>query len=70
MNYHSLLQQRAALLRQARLANLAFAHDQLGEFAARVARAGLTGEVTLRLADPERELAWPVLAATTGTGEP
>ena len=63
MNYHRLLQQRAALLQQARLANLAFAHDQLGAFAARIARARLSGEVTLRLADPEHELAWPVLTA-------
>lgn len=43
MNFHHLILQRDALLRQARLANAAYAYQRLGEFAARIARARLRG---------------------------
>lgn len=53
MDLHHLLQQRDAILRQARLANLAYAHQRLGEFAARLARAGISGPLRLEAAAPE-----------------
>ncbi len=49
----TLLSQRPDLLRQARLANLAFAYETLAACAERIARARLTGRVTLTPADPE-----------------
>ena len=49
----TLLSQRPDLLRQARLANLAFAYETLAACAERVARARLIGRVTLTPADPE-----------------
>ncbi|MDI1249112.1 MAG: hypothetical protein PSV13_09640 [Lacunisphaera sp.] len=52
MNFQQLLQQRDALLRQARLANTAYAYRRLDEFAGRIARARLHGAVTLRPGDP------------------
>lgn len=58
-----LLTRRQALLTQARLANLAFAYATLARFAARIARSPLTGRVTLRQVDPEREIYWPTLTA-------
>lgn len=66
MNFLQLLQQRDALLRQARLANVAFAYERLGEFGARIAQAGLRGEVQLRTADPENDRLWPTLTAQEG----
>lgn len=63
MKLHQLLQQRQALLRQARLANAAFTYCELGKFAARIARAKLRGQVTLQLADPAAQRAWPTLVA-------
>lgn len=48
MKLSNLLLQRTDLLRQVRLANLAFAYDTLGEFARRIARGGLRGPVILR----------------------
>ncbi len=63
MNVSRLLAQRNALLRQARLANLAYAYHRLSEYGARIARASLQGEVTLQLADPARENLWPTLTA-------
>ena len=51
MNVSRLLSQRNALLRQARLANLAYAYHRLSEFGARIERAHLEGEVTLQLVD-------------------
>lgn len=67
MKFHQLLHQRNVLLRQARLANLAFAYDRLSDFGARIARARLRGEVTLRLADPAAARLWPVLIAHEGS---
>ena len=63
MKLSSLLTQRRALLQQARLANLAFAYDRLGDFARRIASAGLTGKVRLQTASPEVQRYWPTLTA-------
>lgn len=52
MKLSHLLTQRPDLLRQVRLANLAFAYQTLDDFAARIARAGLRGRVTLQPVDP------------------
>lgn len=67
MNYHQLLFHRAALLQQARLANLAFAWQRLDHWAQRIARARLQGAVTLRFADPAGDRPWPVLLARSGS---
>lgn len=67
MNFHQLLHQRAALLQQARMANTAFAYQQLGEFAARIARARLHGLVQLRPGDPAGEQPWPALTTLDGS---
>lgn len=63
MKLSKLLHQREALLRQTRLANLAYAYRRLGEFAGRINRAGLQGKVCLSPADPATERFWPVLHA-------
>ena len=55
----TLLTHRHALLAQARLANLAFAHATLAAFAERITRAPLTGRVVLRQVDPDAERYWP-----------
>lgn len=55
MKLSKLLSQRPALLRQVRLANLAFAYQALVDFAARVDRAALCGAVSLKPADPNAE---------------
>ncbi|MDQ5978625.1 MAG: hypothetical protein QG602_1599 [Verrucomicrobiota bacterium] len=62
MNIHHLLHQRDALLRQARLANVAYAYQRMGEFAGRIARARLCGAVALRAGDPTDGLPWPGLS--------
>jgi len=54
MKFHELLFQRNELLRQARLANMAYAYQWLGDFAERIARAGLAGSVTLYGPDAEQ----------------
>lgn len=51
MNLSTLLSQRPDLLRQVRLANLAFAYQTLREFAARIRRTPLRGRVTLQPID-------------------
>ncbi|MBI2511424.1 MAG: hypothetical protein HYV96_05560 [Opitutae bacterium] len=66
MNFSQLLLHREALLREARLANLAFAYSRLSDFAERVARAGLHGPVTLHGADPQADRFWPALVAHRG----
>lgn len=63
MNFHQLLQQRADLLRQARLANAAFAYQRLGDFVARLNRAQLHGLVALWPGEPAGEQPWPALTA-------
>jgi hypothetical protein len=67
MNFHQLILQRDALLRQARLANAAYAHQRLGEFAARIARARLRGAVSLKPGDPAGDQPWPGLTALEGS---
>lgn len=52
MKLSKLLAQRTDLLRQVRLANLAFAYQTLSDFAARIERAQLWGAVSLKPADP------------------
>ena len=66
MKLSHLLRQRPALLRQARLTNLAFAYAKLDGFATRIARAHLHGEVNLRQATPEAERSWASLTALQG----
>jgi len=66
MNLSHLLQQREALLRQARVANLAFAFARLSDYAARIERAGLRGPVTLHAAEPDADRFWPTLVAHRG----
>jgi hypothetical protein len=63
----TLLAQRQAVLRQARLANLAFAYRTLGIFERRVARAHLSGRVVLKPAAPHAERYWAVLLALEGS---
>lgn len=66
MNLFQLLQQRETLLRQTRLANLAFAFARLSDYAARIERAGLRGPVTLHAAEPDADRFWPALVAHRG----
>lgn len=61
MKISQLLSRRPALLRQARLANLAFAHARLTEFGARLRRARLSGVVSLRHSAPEADRFWATL---------
>ena len=63
MKFNELLLRRTELLRQARLANVAYAYQWLGDFAERIERAGLHGSVTLRGPDPEQESGEAVLVA-------
>ena len=67
MKFTQLLHQRDALIRQARLANVAFAYQRLGDFAARIARARLRGAVTLHGGDPAADQPWPRLVADEGS---
>ncbi len=67
MNIHHLLHQRDTLLRQARLANVAYAYQRLGEFAARISRARLCGAVAICPGDPAGEQPWPGMAALEGS---
>lgn len=62
----TLLSQRQALLRQARLANLAFAYTTLMEFARRITRAQLSGRVVLKPPAPHAEHYWASLTALDG----
>ncbi|HLP26421.1 MAG TPA: hypothetical protein VK477_12135 [Acidobacteriota bacterium] len=66
MNFSELLHHREALLRQARLANLAFAFARLSDYAQRIAHAGLRGPATLHEAEPEAERFWPTLTVHHG----
>ena len=64
---NQLLDAREALQRQAGLANLAFAYETLREFAERIARGKLQGEVTLKSADTEAERFWATLTPHQGS---
>ncbi len=66
MKFLHLLHQRDALLRQARLANLAYAYQRLGDFAHRITRARLHGPVQLSLTDTDHDRLWPSLTAQEG----
>ncbi len=66
MKLSMLLVQRETLLRQTRLANLAFAYGKLLEFTARIARARLTGTVSLKGAAPDAGRYWASLTALEG----
>lgn len=66
MTIHHLLQQRAAVLQQARLANAAHAFARLGVFARRAARAGLCGAVGVSPADLAADRPWAELTALDG----
>jgi len=66
MKFNELLEGRENLQRQAALANLAFAYETLREFAERIARAQLSGEVTLKSADPDADRYWATLTANRG----
>lgn len=63
MKFSELLHQRDVLLRQARLANIAFAYEWLRDFARRARRARVQGMLTLRDGDPGDGQPWPVLDA-------
>ena len=67
MKLAQLLNQRAALLRQAQLANLAYAYGQMRQLVTRIETAGLRGPVCLEPADPEEERYWPTLRALAGS---
>src|SRR5215217_7711161 len=62
----TLLNRREALLRHARLANLAYAYKTLTEFAQRIDRGGLSGRVTLQHASADEERYWATLTAVDG----
>jgi hypothetical protein len=64
---NQLLDAREALQRQAGLANLAFAYETLREFAERIARGKLQGEVTLKSADSTSERYWATLTPHRGS---
>ncbi len=66
MKLSKLLATRQALLRQAQLANLAFAYAVLERFSTRIANANLRGLVKLRPADPGEERFWATLRALEG----
>lgn len=65
MKYDELLTHRDELLEAAKLANLAYAHQWLGDFAGRIERAGLgfCGRVTLHGPSLEEGRMAPVLVA-------
>lgn len=63
MKFQDLLYRRDELIREARLANVAYAYQWIGDFAARIAQSGLRGEVTLLGPNPEEERLQPILRA-------
>jgi hypothetical protein len=67
MKIDHLLQQRSSLLRQTRLANVAYVFAELSKFSNRIERGNLRGKVTLHLADPAAQRAWPCLVAEEGS---
>jgi len=67
MNFHELLRRRDTLLRQAHLANAAFAYQRLDELTGRLARAGVRGRVRLLGGDADGQPSWPKLEALEGS---
>lgn len=61
-----LIAQRAELLRQVRLTNLAYAYQSLLEFSERVVRVGLKGRVLLKPVNPEEDRFCVTLTALEG----
>lgn len=61
-----LIAQRAELLRQVRLTNLAYAYQSLLEFSERVSRVGLKGRVLLKPVNPEEDRFCVMLTALEG----
>jgi hypothetical protein len=70
MRFNELLDARENLQKQASLANLAFAYETLREFAHRISRAQLRGEVTLKSADPDADRYWATLTSLEGKQSP
>lgn len=66
LKYNKLLEARETLQRQAGLANLAFAYETLREFANRISRAQLKGQVNLKSADTDEDRYWATLTALEG----
>jgi len=66
MKLSKLLATRQGILRQARLANLAYAYTTLKRLADRIANARLSGAVRLQPADPTEERYWATLTALEG----
>lgn len=66
MKLSHLLAKRTDLLREVRLANIAFAYESLVSFAARAERARLHGRVLLKPLNPEEERFLPLLIALDG----
>jgi hypothetical protein len=62
----NLLAERDGLLRQARLANFAYAYETLCRFEQRIVRARLVGAVTLAPPDPDKEHFCATLTAEEG----
>ena len=67
MKLSSLLAQRRSLIKQAQLANLAFAYDRLSDFTKRIMRAQLSGKVRLKQAEPNAERYVTSLTAMNGS---
>lgn len=67
MKLSQLILQREALLRQARLSNLAYVYSQLSELVDRIDRSRLRGLVSLQPADSAVDRPWPVLTALEGS---
>ncbi|HWA27199.1 MAG TPA: hypothetical protein VG734_16200, partial [Lacunisphaera sp.] len=67
MQFHQFLHQRDSLLRQARLANVAFAYSRLAALSNRIARSRLRGLVVLRAGDAGDGQPWPHLIAETAS---
>jgi hypothetical protein len=63
MNLSKILSARPSLMREARLANLAFAYATLVVFARRMRTLGIQGTITLQPAVPEQGFYVPVLHA-------
>ncbi len=66
MKLSILLNRRAALQRQVRLADLAYAYQKLSEFSARITRAQLRGKINLKQAAPDDGRCWASLTALAG----
>ena len=66
MKLSLLLARRQTLLHQLRLANVAFAHAKLSEFARRIARARLHGEIRVQQPAPAAERYWAAVTALAG----